>query len=163
MTELEAAEAALRQSDALIRAVVESALDAIIIMDAHGCIVEFNTAAEAIFGREREDVLGRELVDVVIPPRLREAHRRGFKRYLATGEPVVLGQRLELSGLRAGGTEFPVELSITEVPTAGPPVFAGYVRDITEVLDAERPARPLCRNGHTASVAGVNDTPVRPS
>jgi two-component system cell cycle sensor histidine kinase/response regulator CckA len=138
VTELGAAEAALRRSDALIRAVVETALDAIIIMDAHGRIVEFNPAAEAIFGRTREDVVGQELVEVVIPPALREAHRHGFKRHLATGEPVVLGKRLELSGLRADGTEFPVELSITRVPAAGQPVFAGYVRDITERKEAER-------------------------
>jgi two-component system, sensor histidine kinase and response regulator len=88
-------------------------------------------------------VLGQELAALVIPPSLRAAHRGGLARYLATGEGPILGKRLELSALRADGTEFPVELSITRLPTEGPPVFTSFLRDITDRKRAEEEIRAL--------------------
>jgi signal transduction histidine kinase len=76
--------------------------------------------------------LGKHLADVVIPPSLREKHRQGFARYLGTGEARVLGKRIEMTAVRADGSEFPVELAITRIPLEGPPSFTGYLRDITE-------------------------------
>jgi len=124
--------AALSRSEARKTAIFDSALDCILTIDHEGRITEFNPAAERTFGYRRNEVVGRQLADVVIPPSLREQHRRGFARYLATGEVRVLGRRVEMTAIRADGSEFPVELTITRIPLDGPPSFTGYLSDITE-------------------------------
>lgn len=124
--------AALKRSEARKAAILDSALDCILTIDHEGLITEFNLAAERSFGYRRDEVVGKELADVIIPPSLREQHRRGFARYLATGDARVLGKRVEMTAMRANGNEFPVELAITRIPTDGPPSFTGYLRDITE-------------------------------
>jgi PAS domain S-box-containing protein len=126
------AESALRQIEARTRAILEAALDCVITMDAQGRILEFNPAAERAFGRRREDVLGQPMAELIIPPSLRPRHEQGLARYLATGEEAILGRRVQLAGLRADGTEFPLELTITRVDVPGPPVFTGFLRDVTE-------------------------------
>jgi PAS domain S-box-containing protein len=123
---------ALKTSEARKAAVLDSALDCIVTIDYEGRITEFNPSAERTFGYRRPDVLGKHMVDLIVPPSLREHHRNGFSRYLATHEPTVLGKRLELSAVRADGSEFPVELTITRIPLDGPPSFTGYLRDMTE-------------------------------
>jgi PAS domain S-box-containing protein len=115
-----------------MRAIVDTALDGLVTMNHEGRIVEFNPAAERIFGLSRGDAIGQTLADTIIPPAWREPHSRGLARYLATGEAVVFGKRIELMGQRADGTLLPVELSINRMPGEGPPLFAGFVRDITE-------------------------------
>jgi PAS domain S-box-containing protein len=110
--------------------VFAAAPDAVILMDREGLIVDWNRAAEAIFGWRRADVLGRELAEVVVPGPLRDAHRNGLRRYLETSEATILGRRVELAALRADGTEFPVELTVTRLPAHAPPAFAGFVRDL---------------------------------
>jgi len=131
------ADAVLRESAARHRAVVESAMDGFVAMDHDGRVTEFNPAAERMFGRARADVVGLELAEVIIPPAFRAAHRRGLARYLATGESTFLGSRIEVSALRADGSEFPVELTVTVMRTGGPPSFNAYVRDLTERRRAE--------------------------
>jgi len=131
----------LKQSEARKAAILESALDCIVTIDHEGCITEFNPAAEHTFGYRRVDVMGRHLADIMIPPALREKHRQGFARYLATGEARVLGRRIEMTAVRADGSEFPVELAITRIPLDGPPSFTGYLRDITERKRAEQALR----------------------
>jgi PAS domain S-box-containing protein len=128
---------ALRESEGRNRAVIDSALDGVVAMNHEGVILGFNPAAERIFGHRSDAVIGHPLADVIVPPDLRERHRRGLAHYLATGEGPVLGQRLELRGLRADGTEFPVELSISRMPGAGPPMFTGFLRDVTERKEAD--------------------------
>jgi PAS domain S-box-containing protein len=123
---------ALRRSEARKAAILNSALDCILTMDHEGCITEFNPAAERIFGYRRNEVLGKQLADVIIPPSLREKHRLGLARYLATGEARVMGRRVEMTAVRADGSEFPVEIAITRIPLDGLPSFTGYLRDITE-------------------------------
>jgi PAS domain S-box-containing protein len=118
-------------------AIIDTALDGVITMDHDGRIVEFNPAAERIFGYRSGEVIGRKLADTIIPPHLREHHNRGLAHYLATGEGPVLGKRIEMAGVRADGTQLPLELSITRMPGAGPPMFTGFVRDITERKRAE--------------------------
>jgi PAS domain S-box-containing protein len=127
----------LKQSEARKAAILDSALDCILTIDHEGCITEFNRAAEHTFGYRREEVVGKELADVIIPPSLREQHRRGLARYLATGEARVLGKRVEMTAVRADGSEFPVELAITRIPLDGPPSFTGYLRDITKRKQSE--------------------------
>jgi len=133
--------AALRQSEARKAAILDSALDCIVTIDHAGCITEFNPAAERTFGYRRDEVMGSPLADVIIPPALRDEHRRGLARYLATSEARVLGRRIELTAVRADGSEFPVELAITRIPLNGPPSFTGYLRDVTERKQSEEELR----------------------
>jgi PAS domain S-box-containing protein len=122
----------LKRSEVRKAAIVDSALDCIVTIDHEGCITEFNPAAENTFGYRWDEVLGKHLADVIIPPSLREKHRQGFARYLTTGEARVLGRRVEMTAIRADGSEFTVEVAITRIPLDGPPSFTGYLRDITE-------------------------------
>src|SRR5687768_11783197 len=121
-----------RQSEVLRSSIVDLAIDCIITSDHRGVITEFNPAAERTFGYRKEDVVGRQMVDLIIPPSLRERHLAGMKRYLETGEARVIGRRIEITGMRSDGSEFPVELAIVRVPIAGPPFFTAYLRDLTE-------------------------------
>ena len=131
----------LKRSEARKAAILESALDCIVTIDHEGCITEFNPAAERTFGHRRDEVVGKQLADVIIPRSFREKHREGFARYLATGEVRVLGKRIEMTAVRADGSEFPVELAVTRIPMEGPPSFTGYLRDITERKRAEQELR----------------------
>jgi PAS domain S-box-containing protein len=132
---------ALRAKEARHRAMLDAALDCVVTMDHEGRIVDFNPAAERTFGHPAGDVIGRDMADVIIPPALRERHRLGLARYVATEEPVLLDRRLEITGLRSDGTTFPVELTITRIDIPGPPTFTGYLRDITDRKEAEADLR----------------------
>ena len=135
------AEGAFREREARHAAILESALDCIITIDDRGRVLEFNGAAEETFGYKTDQIVGREMAELIVPPSLRDEHREGFARYMETGEAHVLGRRLELAGMRADGSEFPVELTITRIRLPGPPVFTGYLRDITERKRAEQELR----------------------
>ena len=135
------AERSLRESEARKGAILNSALDAVVTFNHLGQIMEFNPAAEKIFGRRRDEVLGKELPGLMIPQSVWEKHRRGLERHLATGQSAVLGKRFELTALRADGKEFPIELTLTKVALDGPPVFTGFIRDITERKRAEERLR----------------------
>lgn len=130
--------AQIRESDALTTAIVETALDCIITMDHAGRVIEFNPAAEAVLGYKRSDVLGKSVAELFIPEGFREAHRKGLAHCLATGEGPVLNRRLELPALRADGSEITAELAVTQIPHRDPPIFAAYLRDITERKRADR-------------------------
>ena len=130
--------AELAASDTRQRAILEAALDAVISIDRSACVTYVNSAFEHIFGYRADEVTGRELAEAIIPPSLREAHRQGFARYLATGEAHVLDRRIELTAMRADSSEFPVEIAITRTGVTGEPAFTAYVRDITERQRAER-------------------------
>jgi two-component system, chemotaxis family, CheB/CheR fusion protein len=118
--------------EALYRAILDSALDCIITMDAAGKVREFNLAAEHVFGFTRAEAIGRELAELIIPERMRDRHRQGLARYLKTGVGPVLGKRIEIAGLRRDGTEILVELAITTSELGGEPFFTAYLRDITK-------------------------------
>src|SRR5688572_8305030 len=123
-------------------AILEASLDGVITMDHEGKVVEFNPAAEHIFGYQGEVVAGRPLADLIVPHRLRAEHWRGLARYLATGEGTFMGRRVEMQAMRADGLEFPIELSIVCLPTDdGPPLFTGYVRDLTAQKISEQHLR----------------------
>ncbi|WP_238339693.1 PAS domain S-box protein [Candidatus Manganitrophus noduliformans] len=130
-------EKALRESETRKRAIMESALDCMITVDHEGRIIEFNPAAERTFGYSRGELLGQNLAERIIPPHLRKRHRDAFAKYLETGAGPVLNQRIETTGMRADGSEFPVELTIMRIPLEGPAVFQGFLRDITERKQAE--------------------------
>src|SRR4030095_9051919 len=106
--------------------------DGMITINLEGRITEFNRAAERMFGYERVQVIGKTMAATLVPPSLRGRHRRGLARYLATGESTVIGRRVEMQGLRADGTEFPVELAIVAAQVDGQRNFTAYIRDISE-------------------------------
>lgn len=132
------ADAALRDEELRSRAILDTALDGVLLMDAGGRVVDWNRAAEHMFGWRRDEVVGQLLADCVVPAELRAAHQQGLARYLETGESRVLGRRLELPVRRRDGSEFPAEVSVNTVPGAGRPLFVGFVRDITERKAAEQ-------------------------
>jgi PAS domain S-box-containing protein len=128
---------ALRVSEATMAAVVLSALDGIIVIDEAARILEFNPAAEAMFGYSRSFAVGRLIADLIIPGDLRARHELGLKRYLKTGEASVLGQRIEVEAMRSDNSVFPVELSITEMRRASGRLFAAHIRDLTKAKAAQ--------------------------
>jgi diguanylate cyclase (GGDEF)-like protein/PAS domain S-box-containing protein len=138
-----------RLFEGVTRSILDAALDCIVVMGTDGCVVDWNPAAEQTFGYSREEALGRDLGDLIVPPELRHAHRFGLARHLATGTERVMGRRLELEAVRADGSRFPVELAITRLDR-NPPLFVGYLRDITQrrssahaIEEAERRYRTL--------------------
>jgi diguanylate cyclase (GGDEF)-like protein/PAS domain S-box-containing protein len=159
VTEQKRAEEALRESESLKGAIIESSLDCLIAIDHQGNIVEFNPAAEVTFGIPRELALGKPMAEMIIPPRLRDAHHRGFAHYLATGEGPVLGKRLELEAMRVDGTEFPIELALTAIKSRSAPLFTGFIRDITARKEAE--AKIVRLNRVYAVLSEINSAIVR--
>jgi len=123
-----------------LRLVLETALDAVVIMKSDGVVADWNDRAAAIFGWSRHEAVGRTMADLIIPERYREPHRLGLARYLETGEARVLGRRIEVSALKKSGEEFPVELSISPIREGENILFVGFLRDTTE-RDALRRAR----------------------
>jgi PAS domain S-box-containing protein len=128
----------LAVNEASQRAILEAALDGVINMDRRGCITYVNSATEYIFGYPRDELIGRELAEAIVPPAQREAHRKGMADYLATGETRILNRRIEVISMRADGTEFPAELTVTRTGPPGAPAFTGYIRDITDRRRAEQ-------------------------
>jgi PAS domain S-box-containing protein len=111
-------------------AILEAAHDAILTIDPQMNIREFNPAAEVMFGRPRLDILGRN-VEVLLPPADREAHLSAFSRYLAKGDGPLAGRLIELTCVKADGTEFPGELTVARLGTDSHAIITGFVRDIT--------------------------------
>jgi PAS domain S-box-containing protein len=117
---------------ASITPVLATALDAVIVMGEDGLIVGWNAIAEKVFGWSEREAIGRELSELIIPHRFREAHQRGVKRYVETGNGPLLNRRVEISGLRRSGEEFPVELAISPTSFPGVRLFVGFLRDISQ-------------------------------
>jgi len=133
-----AAEERLEENEARYAAIVHGALDAIVAIDEAGRIVEFNRAAEQMFGYLREDAVGREMASLIVPAPLRDAHRAGLRRHRESGQSQLLERRIELLACRRDGSELPVELTITRMRVKGAWRFLGFIRDITERKQHER-------------------------
>jgi len=136
-----AAETALRESQVRQQAVLSSALDGIVIIGEDGRVLQFNPAAEAMFGRRQEDVAGQPMHELIVPPHHRQAHLDGMVRYRATGHGPVLNRRIEIEAMRADGSLFPIELTIVPVKTESAEIFTATVRDITERLSVQAALR----------------------
>ena len=128
-----------------LRLILETALDAVIIMNADGVVVAWNDCATGAFGWSRDEAVGRILGELIIPERYREAHSNGLRRYLASGRGKVLGRRFELSGLKKNGEEFPVELSVSPIHDGESTLFVGCVRDIGERIELRHARDELAR------------------
>lgn len=134
---LHQAREATEAAQSVHRAILESSLDGVIVMNADGHVVEFNPAAEALFGYSREYAIGKSVASLIVPPEFREKHREGLKRYMATGAGMIVGQRLELTAIRSDGTSLRVEIAMVSVPGTTP-LFAAVIRDITARIEAEQ-------------------------
>jgi two-component system cell cycle sensor histidine kinase/response regulator CckA len=128
ITERKQSEVALARSEARARAMLDTAMDAIVTIDGSGVILEFNPAAEEMFGRPYAEVIGQPMNEMLIP---REHQEAQYERYLRTGEVAELGRR-EINALRADGTTFPVELALAQSDFDGGPIFTGFLRDLSE-------------------------------
>ena len=146
ITERKRAEEALVESEGRKAAILKSALDCVITVDHEGKIIDFNPAAEKTFGYKGEDVIGKLMAELIIPHHLRSHHAVGFDKYLETGCPSMLGKRTEISGLRADGTEIPVELTVIAIGELPKPTFTAFIRDLTERKHAEEALRETVRS-----------------
>lgn len=127
-----------RDNDRKLRSVIDGALDAIVTIDDAGLLVEFNPAAEKMFGHRRQDVIGKPMAEIIIPPNMRQAHHSGHTHYVMTGEQHIFNRRLELNAMRSDGSEFPVELTLTGLNEDGLSLVTGFIRDISEQKKARR-------------------------
>ncbi len=134
MQERDAARASL---DAILAAAMRSSLDCVVVTDETGLVVEFNPAAEATFGYARAEAIGRQIAELVVPPHLRKAHEHGRAAYLAGGPARLLGRRVEQTAMRADGSEFPVELTITEAWSGPRRFFTASLRDLSRRYAAD--------------------------
>jgi PAS domain S-box-containing protein len=159
------AEQAVRDGDARKSAILNAAFDCVVTMDHLGTIVEVNKATERTFGYTAAELMGNELAALMIPPDLREAHRTAVQRYIETGQSRVINHPIELRGMRRDGSEFPVELAITRPELPGPPLFCGYLRDVTERKRAEKALRRLADEQaalrRVATVVAAETEPAR--
>lgn len=124
-------------SERKLRLIIDTALDAVITMDAKGLITEWNKNAHQIFGYTYDEVIGKRLSEFIIPEQYREAHERGMKHYFASGEGPVLNNRIEISAIDKTKREFPIELAITPVKQDGTTFFSAFIRDITDRKEIE--------------------------
>ena len=132
------AESRLEAGEGFKAAMLAASMDCIIGMDDNGIVLEFNEPAESLFGYRRADALGRELAELIVPPDLRDRHRDGLRRYLETGEGRVIDRRVELPAMRSDGSLISVELTVTRIEATDPPIFTGFVRDLSDRAEAER-------------------------
>jgi PAS domain S-box-containing protein len=119
-------------------AILESALDAIVTIDNLGKVVEFNPAAERIFGYSRRDAIGRDIAQLILSPLLHQGEHESFVQRLQVGDGFALNDRMEMPAARVNGEQFPVELSIARISSGDPPLFTWFIRDITERKTAEQ-------------------------
>ncbi|MBC7697449.1 MAG: EAL domain-containing protein [Bacteroidia bacterium] len=132
------AEKALRINDRKLRSVIDGALDGIITIDNKGAIIEFNPAAERIFGYQKEQVIGKPLGEVIVPPAQRSAHAHKHQQFVLTGQKHIFDKRVELTAMRADGSEFPVELTLTSLNHDGLSLVTGFIRDLTQQKQAQQ-------------------------
>jgi len=129
--ELNSAMQETRKGERRGRAIIDTALDAFVGVDAQGRITDWNPRAQEIFGWSREDVLGRTVAETIIPPRYREAHESGMRRYSMAGSSGVVGKRIQQCAMRRDGEEFPVEMTIGLINAGHTHFFGTFIHDIS--------------------------------
>jgi PAS domain S-box-containing protein len=141
ITQRKRAEKELRESRDRAQAILRASLDAIVEMDEKGIITGWNPQAEEMFGWPVEEAVGKRLSETIIPPPMREAHEKGLKHFLQTGEGPILNRRIEVMARRRDGHEFPVQLAVTPVQLRGTHTFTAFIEDISERRKAEEALR----------------------
>lgn len=137
MTEVKLAGHAVQQREALLRSILDTVPDAMIVIDERGLIQSFSATAERLFGYAESEILDRN-VSLLMPSPDREAHDQYLARYLASGDRRIIGIGRAVTGQRKDGTTFPMELAVGEVALPELHLFTGFVRDLTERRDRER-------------------------
>jgi two-component system cell cycle sensor histidine kinase/response regulator CckA len=137
VTDRKRAEEALRQSEQRTRMIIDTALDAVITMSSSGVITDWSAQAERMFGWSSAEAIGRRMSDTIVPLQYRDAHTRGLKKFLETGEGPVLNKRIEITALGRDGREFPVELAISPAKLGEEWSFSAFIRDLTEQKKVE--------------------------
>lgn len=132
---------ALVESEKRIRLIIESSLNAIVIMDAYGIVTDWNRRAEKMFGWSSAEAIGQRLDEMIIPARFREAHREGMRNFLRTGQAAILNKQTEQIALRRDGSEFPVEVSVSPLKLGNTYIFSGFIHDISSRKAAEEQIR----------------------
>jgi len=122
----------LRDSEERKGTILQSALDAIVTIDEEGKILEFNPSAEKIFGYTTDETREKNVVDLIVSSRHRDAHIAGLKRYVAGGKSKIIGKKTEVTALKSDGTEFPAELAVSQIQLKDRRLFTAFIRDITE-------------------------------
>lgn len=145
----------IKQSESILRSIIDSALDAVIVIDERGIITEWNHQAEQTFGWNREWAIGKRLSETIIPQEYRAHHERGMKHFLKTGEGPVLNKRIEITAIDAKERVFPVELTIIPNKVDGVYFFSSFVRDLTEAKKSERTLKAI--NDLAISLLGKNN------
>ncbi|WP_300020089.1 PAS domain-containing hybrid sensor histidine kinase/response regulator [uncultured Roseobacter sp.] len=126
------------RANSRLKSSFDVSLDAIIVADDRGVILDYSGAAESVFGFTRDEAIGAPMSDLIVPHQHRAAHQAGMERFNKTGEARLVGQgRIEITALRKSGEEFPVEISIGMAKDHRGTIFISYLRDITERLAAE--------------------------
>jgi len=133
----------LRQSEGRMRAILDSALDAIVGMDSKGLVNEWNPRAEVMFGWKKEEVIGKRMSDVIMPAEFRPMHEAGVKRFVETGESRILNRNIEVPSIRKDGTVFPIELSISATGSNQNYNFTAFIGDITQRKQDEEKLKQL--------------------
>jgi len=146
----------LRDSERRKAAILGSAFDSIISFDASGRIIDFNPAAEQMFGHDRAQAVGHDLADLILPSARREAFRQTLNLYRGRGEGAAVGQREEITALRADASEFPVEMAVTFIKVDESPFFTAYVRDLTERKAYEAKIEYLATHDALTNLANRN-------
>jgi PAS domain S-box-containing protein len=154
------AERGRQTSEMRWRAVIASAVDGIVVIDAHGRIEAFNPAAERLFGYKEREVLGRN-VTVLMPAPYRDEHDGYLRRYLDTGAAKIIGIGREVTGLRRDGTVFPLHLSVGEMSVGGDRKFIGILHDLTDRVRMEEKFREHAAMAHLGEMAAVIAHEVR--
>ncbi len=138
ITAQQLAEIKVRESEVMLRKIIDASLDAIINIDSDGNVIAWSDQASKIFGYTHEETMGKNMGEFIVPPQHREAHTKGMKHFLKTGEGPVLNKRIEITGFDKNGREFPIELSISPIKMGGKYFFSGFIRDITDRKKAEQ-------------------------
>ncbi len=127
----------------LTELILDRAHNAVVSMDGRGLVTYWNPRAEITFGISRGEAIGRPVADLIVPDRSRAAHRAGIARFLADGSGPLLDRQIEMTALRADGTEFPVEMTISAIRDGASWTFHAFVQDISERREAEREHKRL--------------------
>ncbi len=132
---------ALIESEKRTRLIIDSSLNAIVLMDSYGLITDWNRRAEKLFGWQSHEAIGQPLEKIIIPPRFRKAHRQGLQNFLRSGVGAMLNRQIEQIALRRDGSEFPIELSVSPLKLGNSYIFSGFIHDITARKAAEQQIR----------------------
>jgi PAS domain S-box-containing protein len=148
----------LERNTAKSQAILSASLDAVITIDQNGIVIDYNDAAEHIFGWHHDEIVGKDMKEYIMPSEMRQAHKKGIQHYLATGEGPVLGSRIQLPALHKDGRQFPIEIAICPIDVPGGKLFTAFIRDISKELANETEMRLIGRAFENSQAMYIIDT-----